>query len=423
MENNPNKKLLNLVEVANQISSGQFLTEGKKYSSSLMDRGDNLVTSDILEAFNIKEVPLTPDAEKKLIKAWKDWGDILTIKGQAKEMQQMAKHNLAPYLVGWYVIVTKKDLSSQKAYEGKISNKKEFKIINTAGSHIGEDSRVVPLLKKQGVESIKIVSIPNSNIRVPIFKLYNGDMATPVGNSPRNFFSMQTSGIFNIDRIAKLAPKKVLLKVIEDTIHSRVDGMKEKKQNKTWENFYNRFTENNYKNWMKILWRQDYVLGNYGYPLHYKSLPKVIMKELQNIPVKEISDMLDKSMKHFSKEVPKGTKNKTVDLEKLKKTKVDFPKEYWYYLLNIITDGINDELEIFTPVEMGLGVTEDEFRKVYKLKELPTNKKEKEILKKVISGYINYTGHKFNKEITDNMSGYFGIKISPRQVLTIVSQI
>ena len=74
------------------------------------------------------QIPLTPQSEKKLKNVWNDWENILTINGEVKSLQKSLPVGISAYL-GSYVFITKKELSDQKSYEDRISDKSYHKQI------------------------------------------------------------------------------------------------------------------------------------------------------------------------------------------------------------------------------------------------------------------------------------------------------
>ena len=239
------------------------------------------------------QVPVTSVSEKKLKSVWNDWKNILTINGEIKELQKSASVGLSAYLKS-YVFVTKKDLSNQKLYENKLSDTSSHKHINP----MGHPKKKLKILKTDGILSMDIVSIPDSNLKVPIFKTLSGGMITPTEGTKW----LKVEGLINIIRIAKLSSKKKLLDYLESKVFNDLVG--EAVRMEKHKELIN-ILGTKFKNWKKVIFQGHKDLkGLAWFGEEFRNADKLISKELGKISEKDIITAFNSKLKKFSKEVP-----------------------------------------------------------------------------------------------------------------------
>ena len=98
-------------------------------------------------------------------------------------------------------------------------------------------------------------------------------------------------------------------------------------------------------------------------------------------------------------------------------------KKKWHELFNIFTSEIYDELQVLDPEDMGLDVDEKDMLKIYSLKKLPSDRKEKETLKKAVEFYADANRRGWHDGISDRMEDMFGREISVKEVLDIAKKL
>lgn len=293
------KQLRNLTEIANLISGGQYLEEAINYDSLELDNSIKFRLRN--ETKNI-QIPLTPKSEKKLKSLWNDWKDILTINGEIGKIQKLfGKSGLSAYL-SRYVVITKSDLSSQKSYEDRLSDESSHKQIKPMGNPKERSTT----FKTDGISSLEIVSIPNSEIKVPVFKTLGGDLITPSENSGSSWLA--ADGLVHIIRIAKLTSKKKFLEYLESNIFNELVGemVRVEKGEKLMEILGPKF-----KNWKQIVFNGHKELeGTAWSGFLIRGADKLISKELGSIGEKDIIKIMNKLIKRYAQ------LDRTQDLEK-----------------------------------------------------------------------------------------------------------
>jgi len=277
----------------------QYLEEAINYDSLELDNSIKFRLRS--ETKNI-QIPLTPESEKKLKSLWADWKDILTINGEIAKLQKLSKKTALSAYVKRYVVITKADLSSQKSYEDKLSDESSHKQMS-----LGPNSRKrVDTLKTDGISSLEIISIPNSEMKVPVFKTLDGSLITPSENSDSSW--LDADGLVHIIRIAKLTSKKKFLEYLESVILNELVGemVRMEKGEKLMELLGPKF-----KNWKQIVFNGHKELkGTAWSGSLIRGADKLIGKELGAIGEKDIIKIMNSLIKKYARLV------RTQDLEK-----------------------------------------------------------------------------------------------------------
>jgi|TARA_Y100000034_G_C6869595_1_gene396775 hypothetical protein len=277
----------------------QYIEEAINYDSLELD--NDIIFKLRNETKNI-QIPLTPKSEKKLKTVWNDWKDILTINGEIGKLQKLSKKTALSAYLKRYVVITKADLSSQKSYEDKLSDKSSHKQMP-----LGPDSRKrVGILKTDGISSLEIISIPNSKVKVPVFKTLDGSLITPIENNDSSW--LDADGLVHVIRIAKLTSKKKFLGYLESGILNDLVGemVRMEKGEKLMELLGPKF-----KNWKQIVFNDHKEFKNTAWSGHLiRGADKLIGKELGTIDEKDIIKIMNSLIKKYA------PLDKTQDLEK-----------------------------------------------------------------------------------------------------------
>jgi len=277
----------------------QYLEEAINYDSLELDNSIKFSLRD--ETKNI-QIPLTPESEKKLKSLWNDWKDILTINGEITKLQKLSKKTALSAYVKRYVVIAKADLSSQKSYEDKLSDESSHKQMP-----LGPNTRKrVGILKTDGISSLEIISIPNSEMKVPVFKTLDGSLITPSENSDSSW--LDADGLVHIIRIAKLTSKKKFLEYLESVILNELVGemVRMEKGERLMELLGPKF-----KNWKQIVFNGHKELEDTAWSGSLiRGADKLISKELGAIGEKDIIKIMNSLIKKYARLV------RTQDLEK-----------------------------------------------------------------------------------------------------------
>ena len=240
------------------------------------------------------QIPLTPQSEKKLKNVWNDWENILTINGEVKSLQKSLPVGISAYL-GSYVFITKKELSDQKSYEDRISDKSYHKQIKLHA----DLAKKLSVLKTDGIMSMDIISIPNSKLKVPIFKTLSGNTITPTAGD----LKLNVEGLIHIIRVAKLSSKKKLIDYLESKILNNIIGemVRVEKVDTLMKLLGPKF-----KNWQKIVFGGNKQLetGSALFTNLIRGSEKLLTKELKKITEKDIVDSVNNLIRKYSKVVP-----------------------------------------------------------------------------------------------------------------------